>query len=70
MQPRIQYAKVAPGVITAMLGLETYVLHCGLERSLIELIKLRTSQINACAYCVDMHAKDGRDGGGHAGKGM
>jgi AhpD family alkylhydroperoxidase len=60
MQPRIQYAKVAPGAITAMLGVETYVLHCGLERSLIELVKLRASQINGCAYCVDMHTKDAR----------
>ena len=60
MKPRIQYAKVAPGAMTAMLGLETYVLHCGLERSLIELVKLRASQINGCAYCVDMHTKDAR----------
>lgn len=47
MQPRIDYAKVAPGAMTAMLGLETYVLHCRLERPLIELVKLRASQINA-----------------------
>ena len=60
MQPRIQYAKVAPGAMTAMLGLETYVLRCGLERSLIELVKLRASQVNGCAYCVDMHTKDAR----------
>ena len=60
MEPRIQYAKVAPGAVTAMLGLETYVFRCGLERSLIELVKLRASQINGCAYCVDMHTKDAR----------
>jgi len=60
MQRRIQYAKIAPGAMTAMLGLEAYVLHCGLERSLIELVKLRASQINGCAYCVDMHTKDAR----------
>ena len=60
MQSRIEYAKVAPGAMTAMLGLETYVRHCGLEGSLIELIKLRASQINGCAYCVDMHTKDAR----------
>ena len=60
MQPRIQYAKIAPGAMTAMLALETYVLRCGLERSLIELVKLRASQINGCAYCVDMHTKDAR----------
>jgi len=63
MQPRIQYAKVAPGAMTAMLGLETYVLRCGLERSLIELVKLRASHINGCAYCVDMHTKDARAAG-------
>jgi AhpD family alkylhydroperoxidase len=60
MQPRIEYAKAAPGAMTAMLGLETYVRHCGLEGSLIELVKLRASQINGCAYCVDMHTKDAR----------
>ena len=60
MEPRVQYAKVAPGAVTAMLGLETYVFHCGLERSLIELVKLRASQINGCAYCVDMHTKNAR----------
>jgi AhpD family alkylhydroperoxidase len=60
MQPRIEYAKAAPGAMTAMLGLETYVLHCGLERSLLELVKVRASQINGCAYCVDMHTKDAR----------
>lgn len=60
MQPRIEYGKAAPGAMTAMLGLETYVRHCGLEGSLIELVKLRASQINGCAYCVDMHTKDAR----------
>jgi AhpD family alkylhydroperoxidase len=43
-----------------MYGLETYVRRCGLERSLLELVKLRASQINGCAYCVDMHTKDAR----------
>jgi AhpD family alkylhydroperoxidase len=60
MQPRIGYAKVAPDAMTAMLGLETYVRQCGLEGSLIELVKVRASQINGCAYCVDMHTKDAR----------
>jgi AhpD family alkylhydroperoxidase len=46
--------------MTVMLGLETYVRHCGLERSLMELVKVRASQINGCAYCVDMHTKDAR----------
>lgn len=43
-----------------MRGLETYVRHCGLESSLLELVKLRASQINGCIYCVDMHTKDAR----------
>ena len=60
MKSRIDYAKVAPGAMSAMLGLETYVRHCALERPLIELVKLRASQINGCAYCVDMHTKDAR----------
>ena len=46
MEPRIEYAKVAPGAMSAMLGLENYVSRCGLERSLIELVKLRASQLN------------------------
>jgi AhpD family alkylhydroperoxidase len=58
MEPRIEYLKVAPGAYEAMLGLEKYLRKCGLEESLIHLIKLRTSQINGCAYCIDMHWKD------------
>lgn len=60
MKPRIQYAKAAPEGISAMRGLENYVRHCGLEESLLELVKLRASQINGCAYCIDMHTKDAR----------
>ncbi len=60
MQPRLEYAKVAPEGYKAMLGLETHVRHCGLEHKLLELVKLRASQINGCAYCVDMHTKDAR----------
>jgi AhpD family alkylhydroperoxidase len=58
MEERIQYAKVAPGAYHAMLGLEKYLHDCGLETPLIHLIKLRSSQINGCAYCLDMHWKD------------
>lgn len=57
-QPRFDAAKVAPGTYKAMLGLETYLHHSGLEISLLHLIKLRASQINGCAYCIDMHWKD------------
>ncbi len=60
MKPRIQYAEAAPEGLKAMLGLESYVRHCGLEGPLLELVKLRASQINGCAYCVDMHTKDAR----------
>jgi AhpD family alkylhydroperoxidase len=58
MQPRINYLKVAPGAFQAMMGLEKYLDQCGLEERLIHLVKLRTSQINGCAYCLDMHWKD------------
>jgi len=58
MQARIDITKAAPGVYKAMLGLETYIHQSGLEESLIDLIKLRVSQINGCAYCIDMHWKD------------
>jgi alkylhydroperoxidase family enzyme len=50
MQPRIDYSKVSPGAFRAMLGLETHLRQCGLERPLLELVKVRTSQINGCAY--------------------
>ncbi len=62
MQPRID-RKVAPGAYQAMLGLETYLHQSGLEPPLLHLIKLRASQINGCAYCIDMHWKDLRASG-------
>ncbi len=58
MEPRLNYAKAAPGIYHAMRGLEQYVHSSGLEASLIHLVKLRASQINGCAYCLDMHWKD------------
>src|ERR671935_2348898 len=58
MKPRFNYADASPGAYKAMLGLEQYLHECGLEESLLHLIKLRTSQINGCAYCLDMHWKD------------
>ncbi|HET8627243.1 MAG TPA: carboxymuconolactone decarboxylase family protein [Thermomicrobiales bacterium] len=60
MEPRIEYAKVAPGASRAMYGLEQYVHQSGLEPALLELVKTRASQINGCAYCLDMHTKDAR----------
>ena len=62
MQPRID-PKIAPGAYQAMGGLETYLHQSGLELSLLLLIKLRASQINGCAYCIDMHWKDLRANG-------
>jgi len=56
----MDYSAVAPGAMRAMYGLEKYIKECGLERSLVELVKLRASQINGCAYCIDMHNKDAR----------
>ena len=58
MPSRIEYLKVAPGGYRAMLGLEEYLRQCGLEESLLDLVKLRASQVNGCAYCIDMHWKD------------
>lgn len=58
MKTRFEYAKAAPGAYQAMLGLEKYLHGCGLEASLLHLVKLRASQINGCAYCLDMHSKD------------
>jgi AhpD family alkylhydroperoxidase len=60
MKPRIEYRQVAPDAVSAMLGLEKYVRQSGLDASLLELVKLRASQMNGCAYCVDMHTKDAR----------
>jgi len=63
MEPRINITSVNPGVMKAMLGLESYLAQCGLDAKLSDLIKLRVSQINGCAYCIDMHWKDLRAAG-------
>ncbi len=60
---RLDYAKAAPAGYQAIAGLERYVRGCGLEHSLLELIKTRASQINGCAYCIDMHTIDARAAG-------
>ncbi len=54
---------VAPEGYQAILGVEAFIRRCGLERSLIDLVKLRASQINGCAFCIDMHMKDARRNG-------
>lgn len=61
--PRLDTAAVAPDALRAQLAVETYVRRCRLEPSLIELVKLRASFLNGCAYCVDMHTKDARAAG-------
>jgi len=58
MEPRVDYLKVGRGAYQAMLGLEKYLHQSGLEESLLDLLRLRASQINGCAYCIDMHWKD------------
>src|ERR1700761_4973080 len=61
MQPRIDYAKVfSSGAYRAMSGLGEHLSHCGLEKSLLYLVEMRASQINGCAFCLDMHSKNAR----------
>ncbi len=60
---RIDYAKAAPQGYAAMDRLNSYVEDCGLEHGLLELVKVRASQINGCAYCIDMHTKEARAAG-------
>ncbi len=60
MEPRIDYGKAAPDAVAAMRVLETCVRRSGLDAALLELVKTRASQLNGCAYCIDMHTKDAR----------
>src|SRR5262245_49369333 len=63
MQPRIDYRKFAQQPIKLLYDLEKYLTECGLEHQLLHLIKMRASQINGCAYCLDMHSLDARAAG-------
>jgi AhpD family alkylhydroperoxidase len=63
MEQRINYVTVAPEGIRALGDLEAYVRRSGLDPGLVELIKTRASQLNGCAYCIDMHTKDARAAG-------
>ena len=63
MQARIDLMRVNPGIMQAMLGLERQVRQAGLDHKLIDLVRMRASQINGCAYCLDMHSKDARANG-------
>jgi AhpD family alkylhydroperoxidase len=63
MKPRIDFHRVAPRALQAMMGLQTYVNESGLPHALLHLVKMRASQVNGCAYCLDMHSKDARAAG-------
>ena len=63
MSQRLNYKNAAPKGFEAMLALEGHVRASGLEHALLELVKTRVSQINGCAFCLDMHTKDARAAG-------
>lgn len=63
MEQRIDYSKSSPDGFAAIRQLSAYVSGCGLAHSLLELVRTRASQINGCAYCLDMHTKDARAAG-------
>lgn len=62
-QPRLNYARVAPDVLQAMLALFQPVTKSGLEQALLDLVKLRASQLNGCALCIDMHFREAKERG-------
>jgi AhpD family alkylhydroperoxidase len=63
MEPRLNFHKSGPDAMKAMTGLEQQIARSGLERPLVELVRLRASQINGCAYCIDVHTADARKAG-------
>jgi AhpD family alkylhydroperoxidase len=63
MSERYNFYKSAPGGTKLMLDMEKYLHECGIEESLIHLVKMRASQINGCAFCLDMHSRDARKKG-------
>ena len=63
MKARIDLMHVPAGVVQAMLGLERQVRQAGFDHKLLDLVRMRASQINGCAYCLDMHSKDARANG-------
>jgi AhpD family alkylhydroperoxidase len=58
MSHRINYAQISPEGYKAFGGVYTYLLKCGLDKGLVDLVYLRVSQINGCAFCIDMHSRD------------
>src|SRR6516162_8250782 len=63
MKPRIDYRQFSPDALQAMLALEKHLAGSGLDHKFMHLLKLRASQINGCAYCIDMHSIDARAAG-------
>src|SRR5690348_11739895 len=63
MTARIDLMHVNPGIMQAMFGLERQIRKSGLDHRLLDLVKMRASQMNGCAYCLDMHSKDARAAG-------
>src|SRR5712691_8787337 len=63
MEPRSAYNKYSPNALHAMYALEKHLKSSTIEEKLLHLVKLRASQINGCAYCIDMHSKDARAAG-------
>ena len=63
MKPRMNYYQAAPETIKALVAVEAQIQASGLEKSLIELVKTRASQINVCAYCISVHTADARKQG-------
>lgn len=63
MEPRLNFYKAGPNAMKAMTGLEQQIAKCGLEKPLVELVRLRASQINGCAYCIDLHSSDAAKAG-------
>ena len=63
MTARIDLMHTTPGVLHAMLGLERQVRQAGFDHALLNLVRMRASQINGCSYCLDMHSKDARANG-------
>ena len=63
MKARLDFRKASPQAEKAMMGLHMFVRNCGLDHTLLELVKLRASQLNGCAHCIDMHTKELRADG-------
>ena len=63
MKARLDFRKASPAADKAMMGLHMFVRDCGLDHGLLELVKLRASQLNGCAHCIDMHTKELRADG-------